>query len=138
MNQLCYKLPLYLKANGKISPIIFRDMELRQLEVLVSIADNGSFSGAARALSTVQSNVSAHISRLEKELATILVERSTGRLTQDGQTVVEHARRVFNQIQDIAAAVAWICSAEAPMLVGQTIHLDGGFADGAWRAVLGG
>ncbi len=80
-------------------------MELRQLEVLVAIADNGSFSGAARALSTVQSNVSAHISRLEKELVTILVERSSGRLTQDGQTVVEHARQVFNQIQDIAAAV---------------------------------
>ena len=39
--------------------------------------------------------------------------------------------------EDIAAAIAWICSTEAPMLVGQTIHLDGGFADGAWRAVLG-
>ena len=38
---------------------------------------------------------------------------------------------------DIAAAVAWIASDEAPMLVGQTIHLDGGFADAAWRAVLG-
>ena len=80
-------------------------MELRQLQVLVSIAENGSFSGAARALSTVQSNISAHISRLENELATILVERSTGRLTQDGQTVVDHARQVFIQIQDIAAAV---------------------------------
>ncbi len=99
------QMPLYLNAKDKISPIIFRDMELRQLEVLVAIADNGSFSGAARALSTVQSNVSAHISRLEKELATILVERSSGLLTQDGQTVVEHARRVFNQIQDIAVAV---------------------------------
>ncbi len=105
MNQFCYKSPPYLKANDKISSIIFKDMELRQLEVLVAIADNGSFSGAARALSTVQSNVSAHISRLEKELVTILVERSSGRLTQDGQTVVEHARQVFNQIQDIAAAV---------------------------------
>ncbi len=38
---------------------------------------------------------------------------------------------------DIAAAVAWIASDEAPMLIGQTIHLDGGFADAAWRAVLG-
>ncbi|RLT43162.1 MAG: SDR family oxidoreductase [Chloroflexi bacterium] len=38
---------------------------------------------------------------------------------------------------DIAAAVVWIASDEAPMLVGQTIHLDGGFADDAWRAVLG-
>ena len=40
--------------------------------------------------------------------------------------------------EDIAAAIAWICSTEAPMLVGQTVHLDGGFADDAWRAVLGG
>lgn len=80
-------------------------MELRQLEILLSIADNGSFSGAARALTTVQSNVSSHISRLEKELATILVERSTGKLTEDGQTVVAHARQIFNKIQDIAAEV---------------------------------
>ena len=41
------------------------------------------------------------------------------------------------QPEDIAAAVAWVASDEAPMLVGQTIHLDGGFADAAWRAVLG-
>lgn len=41
------------------------------------------------------------------------------------------------QPDDLAAAVAWIASDEAPMLVGQTIHLDGGFADAAWRAVLG-
>ncbi|MFA7249517.1 MAG: SDR family oxidoreductase [Dehalococcoidia bacterium] len=41
------------------------------------------------------------------------------------------------QPDDIAAAVAWIASDEAPMLVGQTIHLDGGFGDAAWRAVLG-
>ena len=39
---------------------------------------------------------------------------------------------------DIAAAVAWVASDQAPMLVGQTIHLDGGFSDAAWRAVLGG
>jgi enoyl-[acyl-carrier protein] reductase III len=29
--------------------------------------------------------------------------------------------------KDVAAAVAWVCSDEAPMLVGQTILLDGGF-----------
>ncbi len=40
--------------------------------------------------------------------------------------------------QDLAAAVAWVCSDEAPMLVGQVIHLDGGFGAGSWRAVLGG
>ena len=40
--------------------------------------------------------------------------------------------------EDLAATVAWVCSDEAPMLVGQVIHLDGGFGAGSWRAVLGG
>lgn len=40
--------------------------------------------------------------------------------------------------EDLAAAVAWVCSDEAPMLIGQVIHLDGGFGAGAWRAVLDG
>jgi len=39
---------------------------------------------------------------------------------------------------DIAAAVAWLCSDQAPMLVGQTIHLDGGFGVASWKAVLEG
>ena len=38
--------------------------------------------------------------------------------------------------QDVAAAVAWVCSDEAPMLVGQTIHLDGGFEANSFSAVL--
>lgn len=37
---------------------------------------------------------------------------------------------------DIAATVAWVCSDQAPMLVGETLHLDGGFGIGAWRTVL--
>jgi enoyl-[acyl-carrier protein] reductase III len=38
---------------------------------------------------------------------------------------------------DVAAAVAWLCSDEASMLVGETVHLDGGFGIAAWGAVLG-
>jgi len=38
--------------------------------------------------------------------------------------------------EDIAATVAWLCSDEAPMMIGQTLYLDGGFGDSAWRAVL--
>ncbi|MEC7174061.1 MAG: LysR family transcriptional regulator, partial [Actinomycetota bacterium] len=52
-------------------------MDLRQLNTLIAIADHGSFSAAARALFTVQSNVSAHISRLEKELGATLIDRQT-------------------------------------------------------------
>jgi enoyl-[acyl-carrier protein] reductase III len=38
--------------------------------------------------------------------------------------------------QDVAAAVAWVASDEAPMLVGHVLHLDGGYGAAAWRAVL--
>lgn len=40
--------------------------------------------------------------------------------------------------EDVAKAVVWLCSDEASMLIGETVHLDGGFAISAWRALLGG
>jgi molybdate transport repressor ModE-like protein len=81
-------------------------MDVRQLSTLVAIADHGTFSGAARALFTVQSNVSSHISRLEKELGVTLVDRAQGGLTEEGSRVVERARRVLREIDDITADMA--------------------------------
>jgi molybdate transport repressor ModE-like protein len=78
-------------------------MDVRQLATLVAIADHGTFSAAARSLYTVQSNVSSHIARLEKELGVTLVDRSQGGLTEDGTRVVERARRILNEIDDISA-----------------------------------
>lgn len=80
-------------------------MELKQLQVLVAISEYGSFSGAARALSTTQSNVSAHIARLEAELNASLIERSTGRLTEEGEIVVTRARRIIHEVEDIDADI---------------------------------
>ena len=81
-------------------------MDLRQLSTLVAIADHGSFSAAARALYTVQSNVSGHIARLEKELGVVLVDRQRGGLTDEGVMVVEKARRVLHELDDITAEIA--------------------------------
>ncbi len=81
-------------------------MDLRQLTTLVAIADHGSFSAAARALYTVQSNVSGHIARLERELGVTLVDRQRGGLTDDGALVVERARRILHELDDIAAEMA--------------------------------
>ncbi|WP_420453322.1 LysR family transcriptional regulator [Ilumatobacter sp.] len=80
-------------------------MDVRQLAAIVAIADHGTFSAAARSLYTVQSNISGHVSRLEKELGVTLVDRSQGGLTDDGARVVERARRVLNEIEDITADV---------------------------------
>ncbi len=81
-------------------------MDLRQLETMVAIADHGTFSAAARALFTVQSNVSSHVARLERELGVRLVDRQRGGLTDDGVIVVERARRVLRELDDIASEMA--------------------------------
>jgi len=81
-------------------------MDLRQLQALVAIADHGSFSSAAAALHTVQSNVSSHVARLEKELGAQLVDRQTGRLTEEGLAVLERARRIAAELEAAAADVA--------------------------------
>jgi DNA-binding transcriptional LysR family regulator len=80
-------------------------VELRQLEALVEIDDRGSFSAAATALGTVQSNVSARIARLERDLGAPLVDRATGRLTDEGAAVALRARRVLAEVDAAAADV---------------------------------
>lgn len=80
-------------------------MDLRQLNALLAVADHGSFSAAARALHTVQSNVSTHVARLERELAASLIDRSTGSLTEQGQVVAERARRIRSELDGLVADV---------------------------------
>jgi LysR family hydrogen peroxide-inducible transcriptional activator len=81
-------------------------MDLRQLSALIAIADHGSFSAAARALYTVQSNVSGHISHLERELGVTLVDRQRGGLTEQGAAVVERARRIQRELEAITTEMA--------------------------------
>lgn len=81
-------------------------MDLRQLAALCAIGEHGGFSAAARALHTVQSNISTHVARLERELGVTLVDRSSGRLTEEGEAVVGRARRVQSELDALVADVA--------------------------------
>src|SRR5256885_16837762 len=82
-------------------------MDLRQLNAVVAVAEYGSFSAAADALHTVQSNISTHVARLERELGCPLIDRAAGcRLTEEGQAVVERARRGSGPLQAPGAAPA--------------------------------
>lgn len=81
-------------------------MDLRQLQAVVAIADHGSFSGAATALHTVQSNVSSHVARLERELGVLLVDRQAGELTEEGVAVVERGRRIAAELDALVADLA--------------------------------
>jgi DNA-binding transcriptional LysR family regulator len=81
-------------------------MDIRQLNALVAVSDHGGFSAAADALHTVQSNVSSHIARLERELGVTLVDRHEGRLTEEGQIVVARARRIAGELDGVVADLA--------------------------------
>lgn len=81
-------------------------MDLRQLTALAAIADTGSFSAAARALHTVQSNVSAHIARLERELGVTVFDRGSGHLTEEGEAVLRRARHIQAELDALATDVA--------------------------------
>ena len=76
-------------------------MDLRQLGHLLAVVEHRSFSAAARALHTVQSNVSTHVAKLEKELDTVLINRHSMEPTAEGSAVVERARRIRTELQAI-------------------------------------
>src|SRR5580704_15026657 len=81
-------------------------MELRHLQALTAVSDHGTFSAAAEHLNTVQSNISAHVARLERELGAPLFDRADGRLTQEGTVVVARARRILSELDALVSDVA--------------------------------
>ena len=79
--------------------------DVKQLRVLRAVAEHGSFSAAADALSYTQPAISQQIAALEKRAGTTLVDRGSRgvRLTDAGRVLVEHAEVV---IARLAAAEA--------------------------------
>lgn len=71
-------------------------LDARHLQLVRAIADEGSLSGAARALGYSQPAVSQQVRRLERHLGTALVERSGRRvrLTEAGLALARHAGTV--------------------------------------------
>jgi DNA-binding transcriptional LysR family regulator len=69
-------------------------MELRQLEYLVAVVEEGGFTRAADRVQISQSGVSAQIRQLERELGQLLLDRSgrTVTTTVAGQAVLPFAR----------------------------------------------
>src|ERR671933_759934 len=75
-------------------------LDVKRLRVLREVAEQGSFSGAADALSYTQSAVSQQIAALEREAGATLVERGTrgGTLTEAGRALVEHSEAILTRL----------------------------------------
>lgn len=73
-------------------------MDIKQLEVFVSVAKHKSFSKAARELFLTQPTVSSHIQNLENEMQTILLNRNNKviTLTDSGKILYDHALLIIN------------------------------------------
>jgi LysR family hydrogen peroxide-inducible transcriptional activator len=79
---------------------------LRQLQFLIALADQGSFSRAAEAAHVTQPTLSAAIKELEGILGVVLVERGArgASLTPAGDAALERARIVITEAEDMVAA----------------------------------
>jgi DNA-binding transcriptional LysR family regulator len=80
-------------------------MDLRQMEVVLAVAEEGGFTAAARRLHVVQSAVSGTVRALEKELGIQLFDRTTHRviLTAAGEEFVPAARATLRAAEHARA-----------------------------------
>jgi DNA-binding transcriptional LysR family regulator len=85
-------------------------IEVRQLRAFVALVEQGSVTGAARALDLAQSTVSEALSSLERAMGTPMFLRRRGShellLTDAGEALLPHAHRVLGAIDDAHVAVA--------------------------------
>ena len=72
-------------------------MNLKQLEAFTAVAEEGSFSKAAKQLFLTQPTVSAHVSSLEQELGVCLFVRNTKEvsLSEDGKKLHGYAKQMI-------------------------------------------
>lgn len=89
-------------------------MEFRHLDAMLAIEAEGSFTEAAAALATVQSNVSEQVRQLEAELgAPLLVRSRRGAVpTELGAVVLDRARRIRREVEAMRVDLAAILGLE--------------------------
>ena len=93
-------------------------MDLRRLSLFLAVAENGSFTRAAKAMYAAQPAVSLAVKELERELGADLFYRLGRRvaLTPAGSALIEPARQALRDVQTGAAAVAAVAGLAAGRL----------------------
>ena len=87
------------------------NVTLRRMEVLVAVVEEGSFAAAADRFGIAQPSVSAHIMAIEREIGGQIFIRRRGRkplLTEIGRSVLQHARELLEEANDMRAEVVKI------------------------------
>jgi DNA-binding transcriptional LysR family regulator len=90
-------------------------VEFRQLEAFVAVATELHFGRAAETLHISQPTLSELVRRLEREMGTPLLTRTTRRvaLTSAGAELLDRARAIVNDVSSATAAVRRVANGEA-------------------------
>ncbi|MDN3610148.1 LysR family transcriptional regulator [Vibrio ostreicida] len=82
-------------------------MDSRQLRHFVAVADFGHFTLAAKSIRIAQPALSISIKKFEQQLGVELFRRQERQitLTDEGQVLYEHAKRILQQIDDAKLAI---------------------------------
>lgn len=77
-------------------------MNTHDLKIFEAVSANGSFTKAAEAMFTVQSNVTARIKNLEEEFGTALFNRTSRKvtLTSAGETLMHYSKQISHLVQE--------------------------------------
>ena len=80
---------------------------LKELELLIQVAESGSLSAAAQKLGLSNPAATRYLAALETRLNARLVERNTRRLylTSEGRELYERARTIIADLQEAEASV---------------------------------
>jgi DNA-binding transcriptional LysR family regulator len=95
-------------------------MDTRDLATFATVARLGGMGRAARALNTVQSNVTQRVRRLEEQLGVALFERSRSgaRLTAAGERLMPYASRLDALLEEASRAARDDGSPRGTLVVG--------------------
>jgi DNA-binding transcriptional LysR family regulator len=98
-------------------------MELRQLATFRTVAELGNFTRAAERLGYVQSNVTAHVQALERELGVALFDRlgRQVRLTLAGRRLLDYAGRILALADEASEAVNDTAAGEVRISAPETL-----------------
>lgn len=94
------------------------NVTINQLRAFVAVCDEGSFSGAARALRRAQSAISHAIHALERAFDVMLFERNTRKatLTAAGRSLLPDARGVISRTEEMKMRAVAIAEAGVPQV----------------------
>jgi LysR family transcriptional regulator for bpeEF and oprC len=81
---------------------------VRRIEMLMRVADAGSFAKAADSLGVTASAMSRAVAELEKELRAALLYRTTRalRLTEEGEELYRRGREILDRVSELEPAIS--------------------------------